>query len=628
MNPFACAVDLRGGAIGLSALDPVLAGLTRTDDRPELVLDGCWGGVWVPSPLGRPAATRQQGVVAIGTARLSNRASLAGLPADRIAPLTDLDLVVAQYLRRGPAALAELVGDFAFVLWDPSQAVLLAARDGLGVKPLYYQQRGSTLLVASHLECLEQGGYDPGYLTRFMAGEPGPDDATVYANVKRLAPGTYLIAQGPKVSVETHWSPWSFPAGSAVGDAESAVAEFRALFEQAVRAQVDDGQETWALLSGGLDSSSVVGTVGRLARAGQARPLAGTVTVVDSLADGDETRYSNAVARRWSVANEQVRDFWAWQACDDATVALAEPRHFLPFYARDREIQQVVRRAGGRVVLSGYGSDQYLSGSFDYIADLVRTRQTRAAMAELVDLAVATRRSFWQLGLRHAIRPIAPPWLARRIEGPALRPAWVLGEPPPGVSPEEARRRIEAHGVFGSQVAAEVGWTDRLLDRGVFERGLEMRYPFLHRPLVEFVLRLPVGLRVRPGAKKWILRESLRDVLPRAVRTRPGKGGIDGRILWSLHHERRLLRRMILDSHLAELGLVDRKALAAEFDAAAAGQTANAVRLFFTLSLETWLGVRSGWWAANASRLQSGVPSSVSEQSTRKEQYHVEASVH
>ncbi|HKI82186.1 MAG TPA: asparagine synthase-related protein, partial [Pseudodesulfovibrio sp.] len=151
--------------------------------------------------------------------------------------------------------------------------------------------------------------------------------------------------------------------------------------------------------------------------------------------------------------------------------------------------------------------------------------------------------------------------------------------------------------------------------------------PFLHRPLVELALQLPVSLRMRPGAKKWILRESLRDVLPEAIRTRPGKGGIGGRVAWSFHHERRLLRGLILDSHLADLGCVDRQALASAFDHAASGQTSSVVHLMFTLALETWLAVRSGWWAANAPRLQSrGTPFTAS-QSTRKEHHRVEASV-
>ncbi len=628
MNPFVCAIDLRGAPIGLSALDPALPGLTRGDGRPELVLNGCWGGAWAPSPLGRPLATRRQGTIAIGTARLSNREALAGLPADRLAPLTDLDLVVERYLRRGPEAVADLVGDFAFVLWDEQQALLLAARDALGVKPLYWQQRGSTLLVASHVECLDQGSYDRSYITRFAMAQVGPADATVYTNVKRVAPGSYLLARGPKVSTEQYWSPWTFRAGSAGDDVEATVAEFRGRFDEAVQAQLDDRRDTWVLLSGGLDSSAVVGAASRLAERDLVRPLAGTVTVVDSLADGDETRYSDAVARRWDLRNERIHDFWAWQPDPDATVALAEPRHFLPFFARDRALCGAVRSQGGRVLLSGYGSDQYLSGSFDYLADLVRTRRTREAMAELTRLAVATRRSFWGLGMTHAIAPIAPGWLARRIQGPAQRPAWVLGDVPPVVSPEDLRRLREEHGVYGSQVAAEVACTDLLLERGVFEQGLEMRYPFLHRPLVELALQLPVNLRMRPGAKKWILRESLRDVLPEAIRTRPGKGGIDGRVLWSLHHERRLLRRLILDSHLADLGCVDRQALAEAFDRAAAGQTGDVTRLFFTLSLETWLAVRSGWWAANASRLQSRSTPSFSSQSTQKEQHYVEASVH
>jgi asparagine synthase (glutamine-hydrolysing) len=127
-----------------------------------------------------------------------------------------------------------------------------------------------------------------------------------------------------------------------------------------------------------------------------------------------------------------------------------------------------------------------------------------------------------------------------------------------------------------------------------------MRYPFLYRPLVEWSLRLPATQRVRPHARKWILREATRDVLPETVRTRATKGGIDARILWSLQHEHVRVDALLRDPVLAQLGCIDPTPLRVAVEQARHGRPVNNVSLMSALSLETWLAVRSGRWSVPA----------------------------
>jgi asparagine synthase (glutamine-hydrolysing) len=138
-----------------------------------------------------------------------------------------------------------------------------------------------------------------------------------------------------------------------------------------------------------------------------------------------------------------------------------------------------------------------------------------------------------------------------------------------------------------------------------FEGALDVRYPFLHRPLVEAVLAMPVAMRIRPGIHKWVLREAMHGILPEPVRNRSSKGSIDARILWSLQQERRTLDRMLRDPILAQLGCVDPVALRSSVDRARRGIPTNLVHLMSALSLETWLTVRAGRWTADARAAQS-----------------------
>jgi asparagine synthase (glutamine-hydrolysing) len=356
----------------------------------------------------------------------------------------------------------------------------------------------------------------------------------------------------------------------------------------------------------------------RLAEQGRARPLGGTLTVVDSLSEGDETRYSNAVAAQYGLRNETLTDYWAWQ--DDAIgpPRYTEPHEFFPFYTRDREMCRRAKAAGARVLLSGQGADHYLSGRFEFAADLLVKRRYREAVDHLLNVAVTTRQSFWRTAFYHGLYHLAPSWLKRRYrpEG-AETPSWLTPELVGAEGLDHRMLRLDqpatGYGFFADTCATEVASIDLSLTRGLFEEGLELRYPFLHRPLVEFGLRLPATMRARPHQQKWILREAMGNVLPDVVRARQGKGGVDGRITWSLNREQPLLRRLILDSHLADLGCVRQEELKQAFDNAVAGNTRSVGLLFVTLSLETWLAVRSGRWSRSRSSqplMSQGVPAS------------------
>ncbi|MFN0180593.1 MAG: asparagine synthase-related protein [Gemmatimonadales bacterium] len=597
MNPFLVVIDLDGGTLGLDALHSGLPALSQSDGRVEVLWNGSWAAGWVPStPFGRPAFAHRHGIYAIGNVRLSGRTNRnPGIdPA-----IDDLVHIIEEYRRLGPLATRELIGDFSFVLYDSEQRQVLAARDALGVKTVFWQMTGRRLLVSSHQDCLDGSGYDPEFIGHFLVGLPWSTERTVYSRIRRLAPGTVLTAVDDRIVTRQYWSPSEFIGVDRPIDPAEAAREFRRLFTEGVAAQLDDGVPTWSQLSGGLDSSGVVAVAAELAKQGRAQPLGGTVSVVDSLGGGDETRYSNAVLERYPRPNRQLRDFGAWQADEAGPPAFGEPRIFLPFWARSRAMNRAVIDGGGRVILSGFGSDNYLAGPHGYIADLVRQGRWLTAARRITDVAVGSRRSFYRVGFDNAVLPLLPRFLQRRWHRED-------GDLSPWITPRFAKEHDLADatlgltapsagiGVFGDAQAIELSTIDLALERGISEDGVEMRYPFLHRPLVEFALALPPMLKIGAERKKLVLREGLRDLLPPLVRDRPGKGGIDGRIAWSLTHERVLLDRLVSESRLAEMGCIDRGVLARELSAAQAGNIWSVGPLFTTLALETWLAVRAG----------------------------------
>ncbi|HSU15793.1 asparagine synthetase B family protein [Longimicrobium sp.] len=581
-------------------------GIAAAGDVTAWVDDGAFAAAASTEPDAlRPLLARRGALLAAGDVRLDNRGEVAGWGGVRGDRAPDIELVLAAYAARGAGCLDALLGDFALVLWDGDRRTLTAIRDPFGVKALFVTRRGGALLLASRADALARGGdLDEEWIADFLVGGAVSPVRTVWTGVEAVAPGEVLAWRDGSISRRRFWSAADF-APTETADERAATETFRGLLEEAVRVRTEGGVPVWSQLSGGLDSSSVVCVAQTLAESGRGPGVAGTVTLVETLGDGDERKYSDAVVRRWGLRNETVIDPWAWQDDGSPPPRTDEPRPHYPFWARDREMVARVRGAGGRVLLSGQGSDHYLAGSLGFITDLIAAGHMRTAMRELVRFSVAARQSFWTGLGRHGIHPFLPTWLqARRARADEQLPEWLdagfgrrmeIGRRLPAVRQLAVPR---GGSFFAHQIATELALLPAFVERGPFQDGIEMRYPFLHRPLVEHSLRLPPPLRIRPRGGKHVLREAMRGILPEEIRTRRGKGGIDARLLWALHRERARLEALLRDPEIARRGWVRADALRAATGQARQGEVRSLPLLLCSLALETWLAVRAGRWEA------------------------------
>jgi asparagine synthase (glutamine-hydrolysing) len=579
----------------------------RGDGEPIMRLAGPFALVADDTRSLRPLMATYGPLTAVGDVRLDNRTEIAALAEQPpSADASDLEVVLRALDARGDRCVGALLGDFAFVVWNARAHKLIAARDAFGVKPLYWTTRRGRLSFSSSLDVFSAGSdYDLDHIADILAGQAGPVERTIWSDVRAVPAGGLLVQRGMTRTGVRYWTPDAFAPDETMADGE-ACEQFLGLFRDGIRTRLGAPTATWAQLSGGLDSSSVV-LVAQSLSSGPA--LNGTVTVVDSLGNGDERKYSDAVLRRVDLRNEQVRDYWAWQ--DDGTPppSTDDPRPMYPFYARDRRMCDVVRTSGGRVLLSGFGSDHYLCGNLHYVTDMARAGRVGPAVRELAAWAVTTRRSFWSMA-REYLGPLVP----------AMRRTWygeAIDRVPSWIDPSFARRygiekRLEGAapedgpgGLFAGRTARDLLSIPAWVDRWPFGDDIEVRYPFLHRPLVEASLQLPARMRIRPQGHKWVLREALRGTLPEEVRTRVGKGTIDARILWSLQRERHRVDELLRDPILGQLGCIKPAELRDAVDAARRGIETNLRFLMSALSLETWLAVRSGRWTARAHAAQT-----------------------
>jgi asparagine synthase (glutamine-hydrolysing) len=426
--------------------------------------------------------------------------------------------------------------------------------------------------------------------------------------VTTLTAGSLAVLEGTRLTTRQFWSPEAAAATSMPATSESEAAEtLRSLLTEAVRVRVGRNHDTWSQLSGGLDSSSVVSVAQWLAERGTtAQGLAGTVTYVDRQdTAADEREFSNVVAAQWRLRNETIVDPPLWYDERHELPIPDEPRIDFMLYPREQLLCDIVCASGGRVLLTGQGSDEFLSGNMFFFADWIARGHVGAAVREMVRRAGIGRVSFWDLAYRNAITPLLPAALRRSL-GPEVTRV------PPWLHPDTVRRfglrdRATEMTLYAGPVGHKyrhavvnsLATVSRTLGYVVLEDRLEVRHPFLYRPLVEFALTLRPELLVRPYARKWVLREAMRGIVPELVRTRIGKGSMSERYAWSLTAQRQLLAPLVEDPMLADLGVINPAGLRAAFDAAPhqpGRKDEPHTALQGVLAIEAWLQMRAGRW--------------------------------
>ncbi len=595
MNLFLAALRPTGELIRKSDLFAFLARLPR-DIELESIVEGPFAAVAASGARTlRPLIGRYRQLIGVGDVRLDNKSDVFKRTVGVPETASDLEIVLAAIDAHGADIVKDLHGDFGLVAWDARAQKLVAARDAFGVKSLFMRQTNGLLLFASRAAPLATSDeYDLEYLRDYLYGMPLRGAATAWREVTRVEAGTVFQQRGTVGQARPYWSATDFVPADDANEAES-VATFGQLFRSAIAQRLERDGRTWAQLSGGLDSSSIVCAAEQWLGRGS---IGGTVTLVDTLGDGDERRFSDLVVQKYDLRNEQVQDAWPWEDAEALTL-IDEPQQLYPFQRRDQRVRDVVRSNNARVLLSGLGADHYLFGNLSYIPDLILAGRLMCAARELTAWSLATRRSFWWMARRHALDPLLGGRILRKSNDedmPAF-PRW-LGDMQRCSRDFERlydfTRAAPRGRKFCYATARELATIPSWVHRDGFENGMEIRYPFLSRPLVEFSLRLPVHMRARPFARKWVLREAMRDVLPEPVRTRQSKGSIDARIVWSLQRESNTVQSLLREPILAELGLVDGQQLRNAVDEARSGVKHNLVMLMSALSLETWLAVRSG----------------------------------
>jgi asparagine synthase (glutamine-hydrolysing) len=521
---------------------------------------------------------------------------------------SDVEVVVEGYRAWGDAVVERLDGMFALAIWDARRRSLLLARDRAGKKPLFFARAGDgSVWFASEVKALLAGGVeaelDLSALPYLLSFGYTPAPWTLYRGVRQVPPATVVsFAAGGEPRARRYWRP-SFTAPPLAVGVEEATAELRRLFLEAVARRLEADVPIGAFLSGGLDSTMVVGAMSRLRGPG-----------VRTFSIGfagdpryDETHYARLVASAFATEHTAFTLEPPSLETLQALVAL----HDGPFGDSSAVPTSMVARLARRhvtVALSGDGGDELFCGYHRLVAAELAERVPHpllrlaaAAAAALPAGAgersrVARARRF----LRAARLPLADR-LARwsslfafeldALLRPEVRAA-VRAD-----APLEWMRALVAGSAGASTLARILDHNfatylpeDLLVktDRCSMAHALEVRCPFLDTALMDYAARLPDSFKRRGLTTKWILRRGFADLLPPQI-ARRGKMGFGMPLAAWLRREMRPQLQETLGGSAALHAYLDPAFVARLVREHLEGRADHAHRLWLLLTLELWL---------------------------------------
>jgi asparagine synthase (glutamine-hydrolysing) len=522
-----------------------------------------------------------------GRAELLRRIRATGRSVAADAP--HAELILHAYSAFGDAFLDHLLGDFAFALWDSQRARLICARDQFGIRPLYYFRSGDLVGFSSDIEALRahpavSPRTDRSAVADFLLFGTCMDvERTYFQDIRRVPPATRFELSVSGLRDEKYWRlPRRETRYRSVGDY---IEHFAETFEAAVVDRLPAGPVA-VPMSGGMDSTSIAAVA-----ASHAAPAGFTVTAYHMSsrklqAEDEEQELAQQVADRLGIrmVMQDLSDYPLLH--DNRNPALRTPFPFSSGYlALHRDLLGSIRQSGARVLLSGYAGDAVFTPSGAYCRELLGSGRWLKLLREAVHHAAHTR-TLSGLGLRQMFgpqrfalpfwRPAMPGWIASElVEELSLQDRWEAWW-------TRYQHAADAHDQLS------LPWMDRAFEVSeILPSQIVVRYPFLDRRLVEYLLSVPNHML----RQKQVLRSAMSERLPEVITRRP-KTGLPGdpiRQLFLAHN----VDKRVLTCELDECRAINRHALARALQAYRQGAGADSTWLssliLLPFAFEDWL---------------------------------------
>jgi asparagine synthase (glutamine-hydrolysing) len=533
----------------------------------------------------------------------------------RFATQCDTEVIVHLYEEHGRDCVQHLRGMFAFAIWDHRNRRLFAARDRLGIKPLYYRTAPKLFLLGSEIKVLlahpeVHPEFHRAVLPEYLAFGylSGPD--TFYHGIRKLMPGHWLeINQHGDLRIEPYWD---LPVASddVVHDENYYVGTYRDLLESAVSSHLMSDVPVGIFLSGGLDSSAVAALMAHLGRV----PLQ-TFSVGYSEQNYSELHYARAVAQHLNSNHHEVlvsqEEFFEilpkliWHEDEPVVWPSSVALYFVAMLAREHVT----------VVLTGEGSDETLAGYTRYAFTLKNAafdhvyrrfvpgsmrRELRRTLADSNWIGASLRRK-----LAHSfLAKDGQSWASFYFDNffsafSEQEQTWLLNDE---VASEfelgaSYRHVLDYWDHSSGEMLQRLLYTDiktylvELLmkqDNMSMAASVESRVPFLDHEVAEFALRIPAKVQMAGLTGKRVLKKAVADLLPDSIVYRKKLGFPTPWSAWLDGPKSEAIRKLLLEPRSAERKLFKPAAIERLFQEHRTHFQDHANRIWRLLNLELW----------------------------------------
>ncbi len=518
---------------------------------------------------------------------------------------TDTEVLIYAYQEYGKDCVHKLRGMFAFAIWDVKKQHLFAARDRLGIKPFYYYHDNERFSFASELKSLRISLPQPPELNlqsleRFFTYRYVPGPETMWQNVYKLQPGHRMQKTPHSFRIERYWQA-DFSTDTTIS-LEEAKAKTQELLMQSIKIRLQADVPVGVLLSGGLDSSTILA----LSQA-QTDTLKAAFTIGFKEANEyDETPYAQEIAQYFGIehhvlkidAHDLIHQIEEYIHIQDEP--LADPTG-IPLYLICQKAKESVT-----VLLSGEGADEIFSGYDRYkMANLLSISSTplfaparwlSSALSPMFKSGTHAQR----ISSAIAGKDMAHSWHAlSSLTAATTRRALLTPDIDHHAAHQHQIQRLQnhiktiKHPLNQMQMLDIQTWLPENMltknDRMTMAASIEARVPFLDHKLVEFGLKLPPDMRMHNRQSKWIIRQIMQNKLPQTHVQRRKTGWPMPLDDWFRNDMKQLAADTLLGETCKQRGIFQPAAMRSMLEQHWAGKAHNGRQLFMALCMEMWL---------------------------------------
>jgi len=556
-----------------------ICGIFNLDGRPVAPesMDGMlsamdyWGpdgsAVWREGPVGLghlllhstpesvgdtlPRTSASGNLILTAHARLDNRDELFRnlniAPPER-AKMPDSSLILQAYEKWGQECPEHLLGDWCFGIWDKTRQTLFLARDHHGNTGIYYYQNTLFFAFSSCLKGLfalpdVPRQPNPLRIAQVLVSWPGDGETTCYQGIKRLPPAHLMTVSSGKVAGRQYWF-LENTSSLRLGSDQEYGEVFGEIYAEAVRCRMRSHRPVGVTLSGGLDSGSVAVLAARETKqtgnrlpAFSSVPLYEVADLIPASQFGDESPFIEATSRHAGnidVSYIRAADVSPLRGIERALELHDEPGHAAGNQFWIMSLLQTAQARGIGTLLTGQGGNATISWHAPgHLAALARNGRWRDLRRELVATKESVKRPLWRLIAGRILKPLFLDPLQekyRRLH-PSLEP-WVRYS---AINSEFARKlkitermRQSGHDPEFKSILDQREARFRIIKPGKSIGGclwqesgagfsLDVRDPTVDKRVMEFCLSIPDDQYVRDGRDRWLIRRSMKDLMPAAV---------------------------------------------------------------------------------------------------------------